>query len=394
MTTTSDQRRNYAGPILFSHGFRPFFLMAGIWAALAMSIWVVFLATGTQVPSHLVGADWHMHEMVFGYSSAVIAGFLMTAIPNWTGRMPVIGWPVAMLAGLWLTGRLALLFSAYLPPILAAIIDTSFLIVFAAVIAREIIAGKNWRNLKVLILVAILSVTNIIFHFEAITGGAFDGYGMRMAVATIIMLISLIGGRVIPSFTRNWLVRQGPGRLPTPMNGFDTVALAISGVVLAIWVALPESKAAPILAVIAAAFHFVRLYRWVPWRTFKEPLVIILHAGYIFIPIGFLMIGLGDLMPGWGRASQIPHAWTAGAVGIVTLAMMTRASLGHSGRALKATLPIAFIYGAVVIAVILRLIAEILPATPMLLHASATVWILGFAGYVVVYYPIFTKPRI
>lgn len=394
MTNTTERRRRYTGPILFSHGFRPFFLMAGIWAALAMTLWVAFLVSDTTIPSRLSGVDWHIHEMAFGYSSAVIAGFLMTAVPNWTGRMPVIGWPVAGLAGIWLAGRIALLISAWLPELLAPAIDISFLLILSAVIMREIIAGKNWRNLKILVLLALLAMANVIFHIEAANGAAFDGYGIRMAVAIIIMLISLVGGRVIPSFTRNWLARRGPGRLPVPMNRFDTATLALTALTLIFWTLLPESIPVRFAAGLAGLLHFIRLFRWVGWRTFSEPLVTILHAGYIFIPVGFAMIALGDMQPGWGRASQIPHAWNAGAIGVMTLAMMTRASLGHSGRAIQATRAISLIYIAVITAVIMRILAEFFPAADYLLHISATAWVLGFTGYVIVYFPIFTKPRI
>ncbi len=393
MSTTSQQRRAYSGPIIFSHGFRPFFLLAGIWAAIAMSIWVVFLTSGTTIPSHLIGADWHMHEMVFGYSSAVIAGFLMTAVPNWTGRMPVVGWPVAALAALWLAGRIALLFSAWLPMLLAPLIDLSFLLVLGAIIAREIIAGKNWRNLAILALVALLSTANAIFHFEAINGTAFDGYGMRMGVGVIIFLISLIGGRVIPSFTRNWLAHRTPGRLPSPMNRYDLLTLGLSGVTIIAWIITPETIGVRILTTLAGLLHLIRLARWAGERTFPEPLVTILHIGYLFVPIGFLMIGIGDMLPGWGRATQIPHAWSAGAVGVMTLAMMTRASLGHSGRPLTATTSITAIYAAVILAILLRILAEMMPTVEHLLHISAMAWIIGFAGFAIAYFPILTRPK-
>lgn len=387
MQTTSERRRAYKGPILFSHGFRIFFLLAGSWAALAMTLWVVFLATGHQIPSRMIGADWHMHEMVFGYSSVVVAGFLLTAVPNWTGRLPVLGWPVVGLSSIWVAGRAAVFVSEWLPAFVAPLIDSAFLIVLAAVLAREIIAGKNWRNLKVLGVVALLAISNGIFHYEALNGSAFGGYGIRMGVGTIIFLIILIGGRVIPSFTRNWLVRQGPGRLPTPVNRFDTFAISIAIAALLTWMVAPEFVGGRILNTLAAVIHAIRLARWAGWRTMAEPLVIILHIGYAFVPLGFLLSAIGD-------GTQIPHAWMVGVIGVVTMAMMTRVSLGHSGRPLASTKAIAALYVAVVLAALLRITTDYIPDQTYLLYTSATLWIVAFAGFAVVYYPILAKPRV
>jgi|LGOV01.1.fsa_nt_gb uncharacterized protein involved in response to NO len=387
MLTTSERRRAYKGPVLFSHGFRIFFLLAGIWAALAMTLWVTFLATGNQIPSRMIGADWHMHEMVFGYSSVVIAGFLLTAVPNWTGRLPVLGWPVVGLSSIWVAGRAAIFVSEWLPAFIAPLIDSAFLIVLAAVLAREIIAGKNWRNLKVLGVVALLAISNAIFHYEALNGSAFGGYGIRMGVGTIVFLIILIGGRVIPSFTRNWLVRQGPGRLPTPVNRFDTFAIGIAIAALLTWVIAPEFIGSRLLNALAALTHAIRFARWAGWRTMSEPLVTILHVGYAFVPLGFLLSAIGD-------GTQIPHAWMVGVIGVVTMAMMTRVSLGHSGRPLASTKAIVAIYAAVILAALLRITTEFMPDLTYLLYTSATLWIAAFAGFAVVYYPILAKPRI
>ena len=387
MLTTSERRRAYKGPVLFSHGFRIFFLLAGIWAALAMTLWVAFLATGNQIPSRMIGADWHMHEMVFGYSSVVIAGFLLTAVPNWTGRLPVLGWPVVGLSSIWVAGRAAIFVSEWLPTFIAPLVDSAFLIVLAAVLAREIIAGKNWRNLKVLGVVALLAISNGIFHYEALNGSAFGGYGIRLGVGTIVFLIILIGGRVIPSFTRNWLARQGPGRLPAPISRFDTFAISIAIAALLTWMIAPEFVGGRILSALAAVTHAVRLARWAGWRTMAEPLVTILHIGYAFVPLGFLLLAIGD-------GTQIPHAWMVGVIGVVTMAMMTRVSLGHSGRPLASTKAIVALYGAVILAALLRITTEFLPDQTHLLYTSATLWIAAFAGFAIVYYPILAKPRI
>ncbi|OUS08248.1 hypothetical protein A9Q96_01960 [Rhodobacterales bacterium 52_120_T64] len=386
MLTTSERRRAYKGPVLFSHGFRVFFLLAGIWAALAMILWVIFLATGTPIPSRMIGTDWHMHEMVFGYSSAVIAGFLLTAVPNWTGRLPVLGWPVVGLSGIWVAGRLAIFVSEWLPAVISPLVDIAFLIVLGAVLAREIIAGKNWRNLKVLGVVALMAISNGIFHYETLNGSAINGYGIRMGVGTIVSLIILIGGRVIPSFTRNWLVRQGPGRLPTPVNRFDAFAIAIAIAAVLLWLAAPEFVGSRLLNMIAGAAHAIRLTRWAGWRTVAEPLVLILHVGYAFVPLGFLLLAISG-------GTQIPHAWMVGVIGVVTLAMMTRVSLGHSGRPLASTKAIVALYGAIILAALLRITTEFLPHLNYLLYISATMWIAAFAGFAIAYYPILAKPH-
>ena len=310
MSTTSERRRAYSGPVLLSHGFRPFFLSAGAWAVLAMLIWLTFLVTGQSIPSQFTGVEWHMHEMIFGYPLAVIAGFLLTAVPNWTGRMPIMGWPVAGLVGLWIAGRVTILFSEFLHPIIPPIVDLGFFLIFAIIIAREILAGKNWRNLKVLGLLIVLGLGNVIFYIEASTTTAVGGYGIRIGTGTIIFLIILIGGRVIPSFTRNWLARQKPGRLPAPVNRFDTIAIFVAALAIVLWVVAPETWLVRILSLAAGLLHILRLARWVGWRTLAEPLTTILHIGYLFIPLGFLILALGDLHPVWSGSPQIPHGAT------------------------------------------------------------------------------------
>ena len=200
------RRREYAGPILFSYGFRPFFLGGALWAALGILLWLPQYFGKLSLPTPL---DWHIHEMLYGYVSAIVTGFLLTAIPNWTGRLPVL----AGLGALWLAGRVAVAGSAIWGAGLAAVIDVAFLATLAAVALREIVAGKNWRNLRVLIVLGVLIAGNIAFHLEVIGYGSAD-YGIRLGIAAAIGLIMLIGGRIVPSFTHNWLARNNPGRLP------------------------------------------------------------------------------------------------------------------------------------------------------------------------------------
>jgi uncharacterized protein involved in response to NO len=274
-----------------------------------------------------------------------------------------------------------------MPALIAPIIDSAFLVALAIVIAREVIAGKNWRNLKVLGVILVLLIANALFHYEATNAAPSGGYGARMGVATIVFLIILIGGRIIPSVTRNWLVRQDSDRLPTPVNRFDKFAIAVSIVALLLWSVFPDFAGGRILNALAAIIHAVRLARWSGWRTVSEPLVMILHVGYAFIPLEFLLLSVRN-------PEQIPHAWMVGVIGVMTIAMMTRVSLGHSGRELASTGAIKVIYLSIVLATVLRITTELLPAQPYVLYASATAWIAAFISFVIVYYPILAKRRV
>ena len=211
--------RAYAGPALLSYGFRPFFLFGACYAALAILVWLPLFDGEIALATVFSPRDWHVHEMLYGYIPAVVTGFLLTAIPNWTGRLPLQGWPLLGLVIAWAAGRVAVTLSAETGWLAATLIDLSFLVLVVAATAREIIAGRNWGNLKVLIPVTILGLGNAAFHVEAHILGAAD-YGIRVGIAGILVLIMIIGGRLIPSFTRNWLARENPGRLPVPFGRF------------------------------------------------------------------------------------------------------------------------------------------------------------------------------
>lgn len=252
--------RAWDGPALLTFGFRPFFLGA----ALAMGLWVPMLTGLVALPTAFDPVSWHAHEFLFGYLGAVVAGFLLTAVPNWTGQLPIVGWPLGGLFALWLAGRAAVTLSLHVPPLAVAAADLALLVVLGAVIAREIIVGKNWRNLMVLGILAVFALGNAVFHWEAAHGEfAAQGYGLRLGLAAALMLIAVVGGRIVPSFTRNWLVRRGPGRLPAPpMQRFDKAALLILLIALALWVAAPRGLVAGLALALAGVLHAVRLFRW------------------------------------------------------------------------------------------------------------------------------------
>lgn len=381
--------RAYTGPALLSYGFRPFFFLGSIHAGVMVLFWIPIFYGHIQMSSALPPLDWHIHEMLYGYFSAAVVGFLLTAVPNWTGRLPVSGWRLGALAALWLAGRFAISFSGYIGLPLASGIDIAFLLVFIAVIAREIIAGKNYRNLRVLAGVGILATGNIVFLTEVMTQG-FANYGIRIGIAAMLSLAMLIGGRVIPSFTRNWLVRENPGRLPVPFNRFDGIAMAGSALALLFWIALPESPVTGALFALAFVLQFIRLARWAGDRTWRDRLVFILHVAYLFVPIGFLLGSLGIF--GLVAVSAGIHAWTAGALGLLTLAIMSRASLGHTGRPLRATGVVQVLYAFAIAAAILRICAAIHDSSPLLMMLSATCWIIAFLGFAIAYAPIFLLP--
>lgn len=394
MATSAQQIRDWQGPAILGYGFRPFFLSAAAFAAFAMLVWIGTLTGLWSVPSAYGPIEWHAHEFLWGYLPAVIAGFLLTAVPNWTGRLPIVGVPLAVLWAFWAAGRIAMYFSASLTLPVAAAIDLTFLAALAFVIAREILAGQNWRNLKVLVMVAILIAGNIVFHLEAASGGAAaSGYGIRIGVAAAIMLIAVIGGRIIPSFTRNWLVKRGPGRLPAQFDRVDQVVLGLTALALVAWTAAPQALVSGLLCCLAGLANFYRLWRWAGWRTFAEPLVSVLHAGYVFVPLGFIAVGAAAHFPGLVPRPAAQHVWMAGAIALMTLAVMTRASLGHSGQPLTAGKRTSAIYLLAIVAVLARFVSGIFPGVPGLLDLAGGAWILSFVTFVVVYAPLLVLRR-
>lgn len=376
---------------LFSYGFRPFFLFGAAYAAISILVWLPLYFGEFTMPTAFSPRDWHIHEMLYGYLPAVIAGFLLTAIPNWTNRLPLRGTPLSGLFCIWVAGRLAIGFSAMLGPVLAAVIDTSFLVAFAAAVAREIVAGRNWRNLIVLAPLTVLAGNNVLFHVEANLSSA--DLSIRIGIAAVLTLIMVIGGRVVPSFTRNWLARRGPGRMPAPYGRFDAIAIAASVLALLSWIVSPAGIVAGSALAGAGLLQAIRLARWAGERTMADRLVLVLHIGYCFVPLGFLLTGLGAL--GLLSPSAGLHAWMSGAAATMTLAIMTRATLGHTGRPLVARPMTEAIYGLVVAAGICRVAAAIHPDLGIvLLHLATIFWVLAFGLFVGSFGPMLLKPRL
>jgi uncharacterized protein involved in response to NO len=386
--------RFQAGPTILSAGFRPFFLLSGIWAAAAVPLWLCFLAGGLTIPTAFPPAVWHVHEMVFGYAGATVAGFLLTAIPNWTGRPPLQGAPLAVLALLWCAGRAAVLVSTWIGTGSAAAIDLAFPLLFLGVVAREIIAGRNWRNLPMTGALLLLALGNALVHLDALGLAETADFGNRLGVATLLMLIALVGGRIIPSFTRNWLAKERPlMAVPASFGLADRAALAIAGLALAGWVAMPDTSGACALELAAGAALGVRLVRWRGFAAYREPLVWILHLGYLWLVLGLLLLGLNGLIQLVPQTAAL-HALTVGAIGTMTLAVMTRATLGHTGRPLIAGPRTTAIYIAISLAAVLRLLAPLGGAQYLLmLGLAAAAWSGAFLLFLSFYAGLLTQPR-
>lgn len=393
MATSAETIRTYRGPALFERGFRPFFFGAAAFAAIALPLWLAILATGWNLPTYLSPRDWHVHELIFGYVAAVLAGFLLTAVPNWTGRLPLAGRPLMALAGLWLAGRAAMAVSAAAPA-LCAVIDVGFLAALAFVVWREIVSARKLKQVPICLLVTLFALANAGFHAAALD--AVDrALAERTGLAVVGFLISLIGGRIVPSFTRNWMARRGLEAFPAPFGLVDKAALAATAVALVGWISAPEKMVTAVFFSVAGVLVLARLTRWHGWQTVGDPLVLILHVGYAWLPIWMLLSAVHIAWPHLIDASTALHALTAGAIGTMTLAVMSRATLGHSGRPLAADRLTIAIYAFVVGGAVLRVLTPFLPFDYMtLLAAAGLLWSAGFVLFAIGYAPIFLRvPR-
>ncbi|MGF6159416.1 uncharacterized protein involved in response to NO [Ensifer sp. KUDG1] len=379
------------GPVLFSYGFRPFFLAAALWAIGAMALWIAALILGLDLAGDYGAAHWHAHEMLFGFSSAVLGGFLLTAIPNWTGRLPVSGRPLAALFGLWAIGRVALLSSGIIGLPVAAAVEALFLPVLLLICAREVIVGRKWKDLKVIGGLIILSAANIWFHLSVLGNLDVDA-AARLAIGAYTMLIMIVGGRIVPSFTRNWLNKVGRTDFPVPYNRFDTAAILIGVAALGAWTFAPVHIITAAIALIASSFHTVRLLRWHGSPTWPDKLLFVLHVAYAFVPLGFLAIAAGavELLGDY----PVMHVLTVGVIAFMMLAVMTRATRGHTGRPLVGSALTSASYVAIAGAALIRPLAEVLPAHyHHLIALSGVLWIAAFALFTLEYGPMLVRER-
>lgn len=392
MTDQANERAGYQGPAFFSYGFRPLFLGAALFAAVAVPVWILLLTGAGDSDFFSAARQWHVHEMVFGFLPAVIIGFLLTAIPNWTGRTPIRGRELMLLCIVWLAGRLVMALP-FLTPLLSACVDAAFLVIAAGLVWREIAAGKGWPHAPIGGLISLYAGANILFHVLALSGAATD-LPERMALAQVMVLLALIGGRVIPNFTRAFLAEQGMSEQPAPFSFVDGFSVVLVGIAAVAWTVQPQAMVAGWMLVGAGFVNLGRLLRWYGWVTWREPLVLTLHLGYGWLALSLLVLGCAIL--GWGLpTTDAVHAFTTGAVGVMTLAIMTRASLGHTGRPKHAGPLTVCIYILVNLGALLRVFGPSFDlSTNLVLGLAAMSWSGAYLLFALVYGPFLLRPSI
>ena len=385
MPETTDDSDSYHGAAFFSYGFRPFFFSAALFAGLAVPAWVFILGAGDGIGFLYAPREWHVHEMVFGFLPCVITGFLLTAIPNWTERPPIKGLSLVLLLTLWLAGRLAMA-THWLTPLSAAIIDGAFLVVVSGIVWREIAIGRAWDRLPMGMLISLYAGANILFHSFVLSLTEPD-LAYRMALALIMVLLTLIGGRITPSFTEDYFEQEGMAKQPAPFSRFDGVSIAFVGVAAIAWTVHPQSISAGWMLLIAGLINLLRLMRWHGFSTWREPLVLILHVGYGWLTISLFILGGAILGVGLPTEDAV-HALTTGAVGSMTLAVMTRATLGHTGRTKHAGPLTVVIYLLVNLGALLRVFGPSMNLSGhFMLDLAAGCWSGAYLLFIQVYGP-------
>ena len=381
------KRPDRGGVALFALGFRPFYLLAALAAAISVPVWVAqFLGVLPQA-GFLSGSAWHTHEMVFGFACAVIAGFLFTAARNWTGLPTPTGRTLAALAALWLLGRVFMLTG---PGWLAAIVDIAFLPAIAWFLWQPLHRARN-RNQFFAVILLVLAVANCGFHLSHAGALALSPLDwVHGALLMVLMIVAIMAGRVIPAFTRSAI----PGANVRTVPGVDAAALASLALTLLAWIAGMQDTLVAAFAFATAIVHGVRLWSWDPWATRRSPILWILHVSYAWIAAGMLLLALA-LAGIAGSPSSAMHAFGLGAVGGMIIGMMTRTARGHTGRPLRASAAEVTAYVLVILAAIVRVFLPIVapPAYIIALVVSAILWSSAFAIYCVVFWPMLTRPR-
>lgn len=378
-----------------SYAFRPFFLLNGFFAVVVISIWLMALhGTGpASVPATML--YWHGHEMVVGFAMAAMAGFVLTAVATWTDRPPLQGKLLGVLVFSWLLGRLAMMAATRLPYWLVASADTIFPFLLFLLVAREVVGGRSRRNYPVVGITLVLAVLNLLYHLGTLRIlPGMDRLALYFLIHLILLMITVIAGRIIPNFTANWLRARGHERLPEnhPLtDGITVVATIATGVSVSL---TPFGPVTGILAMVAALSHAVRLARWRGLATTSEPLLFVLHVAYLWLPVGFALTALaafGLVFP----PSAALHALTMGAIGNMILAVTSRVALAHTGRSLHAPRLIVISYAILNAAVVARVLSPLNPGlTIEMIDLSALGWIVTFAIFTAVYWPVLTRPRV
>jgi uncharacterized protein involved in response to NO len=382
---------------LFSHAFRPFFLLGGVFSAIAIGFWSLIFLGYLPHPPTGNAMFWHAHEMLYGFAVAIVTGFLLTAVSAWTGRPPVSGNTLACLAASWLIGRIAMYGSLRVQATTGSLVgslDLLFPALLCILAGREILGGRSRRNYGIFAITAFLFLLDLSYHFASATGETvYTRLSLIATVHVILLLITLIAGRIIPAFTRNWLRDRDLLPLPTSSVPLDRLVLTftlLAGIALTLsatglWVGL--------IASVAALLHTLRLLRWCGLATVREPLLFVLHVAYAWIPIGYGLlaaIALGFQYP----QSVGLHALTVGAIGTMLLAMISRVALGHTGRALHAARLTVIAYLLLTFAVLSRLAGPFVTGHYTgSIEWAAGAWVLAFSAYTWEYWQILIGPR-
>lgn len=380
---------------LFDYGFRPFFLLAGLDAAIAMTVWLcVYFDPGLWPADAGPAWLWHAHEMMFGFVPAAMGGFLLTSVPSWTGGRGFSGLPLMALVAVWFAGRTAMI-PGFLPGGIAAAIDLAFFPALAAMLAVPLIRAGKLRNLVFLFLLALFFAANLAFHLgrlDVFPGGEFAGLGLAVDVMAIV--VAIVAGRIIPAFTQNGLRQRGIAFEISPFPLLDGAAIAALVLVLASDMVPVNRAIAGATALLAALLHGVRLARWSGWQTRHTPLLWVLRAGYGFLVLALALKGIG-LLTGAAIGAKWLHALTIGCFATMILGVTTRASLGHTGRPLVAPKTVVPAYALVPAAALVRVFAPaVAPDRYSLSIALAGgLWLMAFLLYTIAYAPILIGPR-
>ncbi|TFI44273.1 NnrS family protein [Diaphorobacter sp. DS2] len=369
-------------------GFRPFYLGTALLACLAVPLWIAIFLGRIQVPLPMSPLLWHAHEMLFGFAAGVVVGFLLTAVKAWTGLETARGPLLGALALLWLAARLASLVAPYA---VYATLDMLLLPAVAAVLLRVLIKAGNKRNIPLICLLLLMAAANLVFHLSVLGIVAVPAVSALYAeLALILMVVSVITGRVVPMFTRN----VTPGLVINMPRKFELSLLAVTAVALALWVFAAPAPVVLVASLAAGVMHAVRLWKWHPQVTLKRPILWILHASYAWLPLGFVLLALAQL--GWVVPSLAVHAFAVGVIGGLIIGMVTRTARGHTGRPLQPSRGEVVAYALVMLAAVLRvLVPAVQPAWyAYALEGAACLWAIAFAIYLVIYTPWLMRTRL
>lgn len=387
--------RNAAGPTVLAYPFRLFFLLVPLYAVVLVLGWTGYLTLGLPLPLDLPPLYWHSHEMLLGLVPAAIAGFLLTAISNWTGAPPLRGGALLALATLWLAGRVVMWVPGWLPHWLVALVDLAFLPVLAAYAFRVLTRAGNRRNYPLALVLSVLAGANGLMHLGIGSGSAaaFD-VGQSLALGLITVLIAVIAGRITPAFTRNWLRMQGgPADRVRTRDWLERLAIASLVLTLLAELALPASALAALIALAAALANGARLAGWGGQLTLREPLLWVLHAGYLWLVLALMLKGLTPWL-GLAESAWI-HALGTGSMGTLILGVMARVSLGHTGRPLRLPAGAVLVFWLITAAALLRvgLAGGLIGGHGNVLLMVTVFWTLAFGLFFAYYSPILVRPR-